>query len=655
MAQHYIGEGLVIGKQGRVLEFMRRAGTTIFFEDDETGAITGFKERDFWDELQRNEISILEAFSNAKELVYAEAAQKLPVPLKAKHELDHLRKLEYVKRIQNRKITRGQLKLMEEAIQEIAKEIKDPKPPSYMTVTAWMRKLERANGDIYVLVSGHARSGTRQRQPAEHEALISNVIDAHYMTRDMLTATTVYDDKYLTALKKLNAERVAAKEPEFEAISERSFYRRIDRIDEFEVTAARLGREEARRVHRMSKGHMPADYPLHVVEIDHAQLDLWVVDDVLMLPLGRPWITAFRDRRTGMVVGFYISFRGPSLSSIFGALRHSLYPHSGLNELFPDLEHECIAFGLADIYASDRGPDFLSPRYRYAIHQLHAEYEYLEKRTPWHKPKIERVFLTLHRDLLETAPGKVFPGMSYSKDYSPQKDAVVRFSTLVYLVAKWAIDYQPFSKGTKGARSYDLWMDEIGDAPPPLPPNIDALRVIAGIRESGDLGHEGIRYRHLKFADNELEHYFKKIGHRSNVEYVVSDENLGRIQVNNTLEQRWMEVACTRRDYAEGLSLYQHQLITTSTKKKDRNDVDQLMRTRERLQAKFAEELERKANAGKVKVARYLGIDSSAVLAGQPRSVASLITPDGEARSQSGIIIPDAAFTDIPRFGWRAM
>lgn len=653
MAQHYIGEGLVIRKEGNVLEFLRRAGTMLFFEEDRTGIISGLEENDFWNQLQTNEISILETFASPKELLYEESAQELPVPLNVKYELNHLRKLEYVKRIQKRKITRGQLEFLKEAIQEIAKEISDPNPPAYMTVTAWMRKLERANGDIYVLVSGHAKRGARQLQAAEHEVLISDVMDEYYLTRQQLTAAQVYSDYYLPALKDLNAERLAFGELEFEPISDRTFYRRIHRIDEFEVTAARLGREEARRVHRMSKGHMRADYPLDVVEIDHAQLGLWVVDDVLMLPLGRPWITAFRDRRTGMVVGFYISFRGPSLSSIFGALRHSLYPHSGLNELFPDLEHECVAFGQAGTYVSDRGSDFLSPRYRYAIHQLHSDYEYSERRTPWHKPNIERLFLTLHRDLLETAPGKVFPGMSYNKEYNPQKQAVVRFSTLIYMIVKWAVDYHPFVKGRgKGARPYDLWMDESADAPSPLPPNIDALKIIAGILQSGKLGHEGIRYKHLNYADDELERYSNRVGNKPGTEFVVSDENLGHIMVNNALEQRWMEIACTRRDYADGLSLYQHQLITNSTPKKERNNVDLLIRTRERLQTTFAEELDRKANAGKVKVARWMGIDSTSVLAGQPKSVAGLGEPAEKA--PSGIIIPDAAFMDIPRFGWRA-
>lgn len=655
MATHYIGEGLVIRKEGNVLEFLRRAGTKIFFEDGETGTISGFEECDFWDQLQRNEISILETFASPKELIYEEAAQKLPVPLDAKYELSHLRKLEYVKGIQKRKITRGQLKFIEEAIREIAKEINDPKPPAHMTVTAWMRKLERANGDIYVLVSGHAKKGERQRQAAEHDALIGDVIDEYYLTQQQLTAAQVYTDYYLAALKDLNAERMAAGEPEFEPIADRTFYRRIHRIDDFEVTAARLGREEARRIYRMSKGHMPADYPLHVVEIDHAQLNLWVVDDVLMLPLGRPWITAFRDRRTGMVVGFYISFRGPSLSSIFGALRHSLYPHSGLKELFPDLEHDCIAFGLADTYASDRGRDFLSPKYRYAVHQLHAEYEYLEKRTPWHKPNIERLFLTLHRDLLETAPGKVFPGLSYSREYNPQRDAVVRFSTLIYLIVKWAVDYHPFVAARKrGPCPYDLWMDEISDAPPPLPPNIDALKVIAGIRESATLGSEGIRYKHLTYGDGDLERYFRQVGRTAKTEFVVCDENLGRILVNNLLEKRWMEIGCTHPDYAEGLSLYQHQLILRSSSQKDRSDVQQLMRTRERLQAIFAEELDRKSNAGKTKIARYLNISSSAVLDGNPNSISSMLLPDKREMRDERVAIADAAFTDIPHFGWRS-
>lgn len=90
MAQHYLGEGLVIQREGKTLEFMRRAGTKIFFEDSETGTITDFEEGNFWDQLQKREVTILDTFASPKELVYEELAEKLPVPVEVKYELDQI-------------------------------------------------------------------------------------------------------------------------------------------------------------------------------------------------------------------------------------------------------------------------------------------------------------------------------------------------------------------------------------------------------------------------------------------------------------------------------------------------------------------------------------------------------------------------------------
>lgn len=666
MGPHYIGEGLVIRYQGRVLEYRQQSSSAIYFEDVETGDIEPFPEIDFQDLYQRRELEILEAFSSPKELGFNPSGEKLPIPIDAKYEQDHLRKLDYVRGIQRRGITRGQIDLIEEAIPEIAAGISDAEPPKAMTVSAWIKRMEREHGDIYVLLSGHATGKGRQRQDPEHEALIDRIIDDEYLVRNALHITRIWTDKYLSALKELNARRVEIGLAPLNPISERSFYRRIDRLDKHDVAVAKLGREEARRAFRMVKGHLPAARPLEYVEIDHAQLDLWVLDDVLMLPLGRPWITVLRDRYSGMIVGLYISFRSPSLASTFGALRHSMYPHHGLNRTFPDLAHEWVSFGPADTYVMDRGPDFLSPRCRYAIRQLGAEYEYTERRTPWHKPNIERVFLKLHDDLLEGVPGKVYPGLGYSKDYNPQRDAVVRFSALVYLVVKWAVDYLPFDRiRAKRARPIDLWMDGSADAPILLPPDLDSLGIITGLKETATLGHEGIRFKHLSYADDVLELYYRKVGRQPGTEYVVREENLGRIHVNNTREQRWMEVTCTRPDYAEGLSLSQHQfLIRQCQEKLNRHDaVDQLARAREQFSLTVAEELDRKSNAGKIKIARYLGIDSTAVMAGRAKSVVDIARPqsaskadtkDAEQPTAGRVVISDAAFTDIPVFDWKA-
>lgn len=39
--------------------------------------------------------------------------------------------------------------------------------------------------------------------------------------------------------------------------------------------------------HRVAKGHLPSEFALQFVEIDHGQLDLYVIDDLLFVPLGR--------------------------------------------------------------------------------------------------------------------------------------------------------------------------------------------------------------------------------------------------------------------------------------------------------------------------------------------------------------------------------
>lgn len=662
--EFYFEPGLVIERQGRALEYHHRSDATCYFEDPHTTDIVPITEAEFWDELTREELRILPARSSPKELVLPKPDEEpsRPLVLSEKYEKLHARKLDYVRNIEQLGITRGQIESIEEAIPEIAKKINDPEPPEAMTVSEWIRKLDRAHGDVFVLLPAHAAKLTRERQTPEHEEVIDTTITNHFTGVGSGSATNVYNDKYLPALKALNTELAKANKPVLTPISLRSFTRRTERVDRYDLAVARYGRQEARRMFRMVKGHMPGKYPLDYVEIDHAQLRLWVVDDKLGLPLGRPWVTAVRDRYSGMLLGFHVSFRGPSLASTFAAIRHSLTYHGNLNKCFPDLEHSWVAFGRGTTYVSDRGRDFLSERYGYAIRQLGAYYTYCESRTPWHKPNIERVFLSMYSDLIETMPGKVFKGMPYSRDYNPMDDAVVRFSTLTYLLVKWAVDHHPYVPNRpKQARPIDLWMDGIAEAPPSYPPNLNALNIVLGTRHKGVMGNEGIRFRHLTYGDNGLEALFHAIG-KKELHFVPNEENLGHAHVEDPRDRTWFQVTCTRPDYAEGLSLYQHQQIVrqANVELERVKNVDQLLLFRAHCQERIAGELVRKESDAKLKIARYCGIDSTSVFAGKSKSVADLLPADQIVDARSSVpnrtngkcLIPDAAFTDVPIFQW---
>lgn len=66
--------------------------------------------------------------------------------------------------------------------------------------------------------------------------------------------------------------------------------------------------------------------PLAVIEIDHAQLDVAVVDEVDRRPLGRPSITVALDVYSRMVLGLYLSFDVPSAHAIGACLSHAILP-----------------------------------------------------------------------------------------------------------------------------------------------------------------------------------------------------------------------------------------------------------------------------------------------------------------------------------------
>ena len=79
--------------------------------------------------------------------------------------------------------------------------------------------------------------------------------------------------------------------------------------------------------------------PLERVEIDHTQLDLFVIDDQTGFPLGKPYITAAIDHHTGSVTGFYISFTPPSAFSVMECLKVAILPKVEINKIFPSVKN----------------------------------------------------------------------------------------------------------------------------------------------------------------------------------------------------------------------------------------------------------------------------------------------------------------------------
>lgn len=173
------------------------------------------------------------------------------------------------------------------------------------TLYRWLRRY-RATGSVLSLVPQKRgwREGKGQISPFA-ERIIEEVIRDYYLTPQRPTA-----QKTILEVRRRCLERG------IDPPSPGAIRARLARIPERERLWSRHQKEKARNRYTPTPGSFPhADYPLAVVQIDHTQLDLVLVDDRQRRPVGRPWLTLAIDVYSRMVTGYYLSLCQASLSA----------------------------------------------------------------------------------------------------------------------------------------------------------------------------------------------------------------------------------------------------------------------------------------------------------------------------------------------------
>ena len=84
-----------------------------------------------------------------------------------------------------------------------------------------------------------------------------------------------------------------------------------------------------------------ATLPLQYVFADHYRLDVLHVDDEFREGLGRLWLTLLIDAYSRAVLGVLLAYEDPCIESIQGALRHAIWPKTGLTAFGVDLPWSC--------------------------------------------------------------------------------------------------------------------------------------------------------------------------------------------------------------------------------------------------------------------------------------------------------------------------
>ena len=486
--------------------------------------------------------------------------------------------------------------------------------PSPGTLKLWLKKYKQASDNIYALLDRRAMVRHEKRLPARLEEAVEKAIQRHYLQLHGKSAKTTHEAMVRELAAKDRASGTTTQSPSLRTVT-----RRINEIDPYVRDFKRMGPAMARHKWRFSLAGDQSTRILQRVEIDHTQLDIWALDPRSGMPIGRPWITVVLDRFSGYPLGIYISFYGPSVSTVAHAIKNSITPKSEMLAAFPDIKVEWTALGVAELYVVDNGLEFHAQAFRQLMWGLSADILYNPVRQPWLKASVERSMMEFNRML--PSRGKVHPPTKNADPSDPAASAAILFDDLVECVLHWAVAKFPYQIHPKTlVRPIDLWEEERSvSLPPQLTPCMANFDIISGVNTDRTVDGDGVLFSYLRFNSYELQNYRRNGGNTFRTEIRINPDNLGSIHVHLPREKVWLKVPLQRPgpSYGEGLSLIQHEIIRKEAGKRltQANAVEVLQQAETTVQSRWQEAIQKGIKVRKhANLIRLQGLSSANIV-----------------------------------------
>jgi putative transposase len=256
----------------------------------------------------------------------------------------------------------------------------------------------------------------------------------------------------------------------------------------------------------------------------------------------------------------------------------------------------------------DNGREFHSESLEQVCYSLGIDMHYAPRKVAWFKGKIERFFRTLNEGVAHGKPGTTFSNIPERGDYDSQKHAVVRFSTLKKMLRLWIADiYHQEIHSSLQKTPTQMWTANISPEDIEIPKSLNDLEVVMGRVFARTLDHSGIEFEGLHYNSPELRELRRREGAKLKVQIRVNESNIGTIFVLSPRTSEPYSVTASEFEYADGLSLWQHEVISKWNRQNadaDEGEPDRL-RAREKMDRMVHDDSALKRNRSSKRVARY--------------------------------------------------
>jgi putative transposase len=306
----------------------------------------------------------------------------------------------------------------------------------------------------------------------------------------------------------------------------RTVRRRV--MDLTPISAARQrGEREAEAGATPSPGQFSVDRPNAVWQIDHAFVDVIVVDEQLRRPIGRPVLTIAVDVYSRMVAGFHLSLEAPSSTSVGLCLLHAVYDKTAwLDER--GIEISWPVAGLPEVLHCDNGAEFRSRVLATACREYGIKLQFRPPATPRFGGHIERLIGTM-MGAVHLLPGTTFSNVKIKGDYDAEGRAAFTLRELEkWMAIEIAGKYHQRIHSTLLRPPLAVWREQQGAVDFDLPPDRMAFWTSFLPQERRRLLKDGIHLEKIRYWSDTLS---RDVGRSAELEIKYDPRDLSRIFV----------------------------------------------------------------------------------------------------------------------------
>lgn len=276
------------------------------------------------------------------------------------------------------------------------------------TLYKWLKLYQEAGHVSALVPAKRGRKNGTKLLAVEQEKVIETAIEDIYLSKQRHKPQDVIEE----VLRRCRLAKIEAPHPN-------TVRNRLAMLRPAETLRRRGFKETARNKYAPILGQFPgADYPFSVVQVDHTEADIILVDEVHRKPIGRPWLTLAIDVYSRMIAGIYITFEKPSATSVGMCLAQAICPkREYLAEL--EISGEWSVWGVMSTVHTDNAKEFRGAVLERACDEYSIDLQWRPVMLPHFGGHIERLMGTMANEIRKL-PGATFSNPSQRKGYDSE-------------------------------------------------------------------------------------------------------------------------------------------------------------------------------------------------------------------------------------------